>query len=87
VIHGVAHQDANIIYGTVIDDEMGDEIKVTVIAASFERWDAGTSGPPTRPVSRVGKSDASSSSSIFVDVDDRDPFDDSDEIDVPSFLK
>ena len=30
VIHGVAHQDANIIFGTVIDDEMGDEVKVTV---------------------------------------------------------
>ena len=44
VVHGVAHQDANIIFGTVIDDEMGDEIKVTVIAAGFERWDAGSSG-------------------------------------------
>jgi cell division GTPase FtsZ len=28
VVHAVAHQDANIIFGTVIDDEMGDEIKV-----------------------------------------------------------
>ena len=37
IIHGVAHQDANIIFGTVIDDEMGDEIKVTVIAAGFDR--------------------------------------------------
>ena len=39
VIHGVAHQDANIIFGTVIDDEMGDEVKVTVIAAGFDRLD------------------------------------------------
>ena len=27
IIHGVAHQDANIIFGTVIDDEMGDEVR------------------------------------------------------------
>ena len=36
VIHAVAHQDANIIFGTVIDDEMGDEVQVTVIAAGFD---------------------------------------------------
>ena len=38
VIHAVAHQDANIIFGTVIDDELGDHVRVTVIAAGFERW-------------------------------------------------
>ena len=41
VIHGVAHPDANIIFGAVIDDEMGDDVRVTVIAAGFERWDSG----------------------------------------------
>ena len=39
VIHGVAHPDANIIFGSIIDDEMGDEVRVTVIAAGFDRWD------------------------------------------------
>ncbi|HMC41135.1 MAG TPA: cell division protein FtsZ, partial [Acidimicrobiales bacterium] len=39
IIHGVAHPDANIIFGQVIDDSMGDEVRVTVIAAGFERWD------------------------------------------------
>jgi cell division protein FtsZ len=39
VIHGVAHPDANIIFGTVVDDELGDEVRVTVIAAGFDRWD------------------------------------------------
>ncbi len=34
-----AHPDANIIFGTVIDDSLGDEVRVTVIAAGF---DAGT---------------------------------------------
>ena len=36
VVHAVAHQDANIIFGTVIDDAMGDDVRVTVIAAGFE---------------------------------------------------
>ncbi|AUS80252.1 cell division protein FtsZ [Actinoalloteichus sp. AHMU CJ021] len=31
-----AHQDANIIFGTVIDDSLGDEVRVTVIAAGFD---------------------------------------------------
>ncbi|MFM1788822.1 MAG: hypothetical protein RLZZ12_171 [Actinomycetota bacterium] len=31
-----AHPDANIIFGTVIDDSLGDEVRVTVIAAGFE---------------------------------------------------
>jgi cell division protein FtsZ len=44
VIHGAAHPDANIIFGTVIDDAMGEEVRVTVIAAGFDRWD-GTSAP------------------------------------------
>ena len=44
VIHGVAHPDANIIFGAVIDDEMGDDVRVTVIAAGFERWDDTGSG-------------------------------------------
>jgi cell division protein FtsZ len=39
IIHGVAHPDANIIFGAVIDDDMGDEVRVTVIAAGFDRWD------------------------------------------------
>ena len=31
-----AHPDANIIFGTQIDDTLGDEVRVTVIAAGFE---------------------------------------------------
>jgi cell division protein FtsZ len=31
-----AHADANIIFGAVIDDALGDEVRVTVIAAGFE---------------------------------------------------
>jgi cell division protein FtsZ len=37
-----AHDEANIIFGAVIDDALGDEVRVTVIAAGFD------SGMPTR---------------------------------------
>lgn len=30
------HEDANIIFGTIIDDALGDEVRVTVIAAGFD---------------------------------------------------
>ncbi|HLF70480.1 MAG TPA: cell division protein FtsZ [Actinomycetota bacterium] len=37
IIFKSAHPDANIIFGAVIDDQLGDEVKVTVIASGFER--------------------------------------------------
>ena len=43
LIEEAAHDEANIIFGTVIDDALGDEVRVTVIAAGF---DGGT--PHTR---------------------------------------
>lgn len=36
LIEEAAHEDANIIFGTVIDDALGDEVRVTVIAAGFD---------------------------------------------------
>ncbi len=36
LIQEAAHPDANIIFGSVIDDALGDEVRVTVIAAGFE---------------------------------------------------
>jgi len=39
VIASAAHPDANIIFGAVIDDTLGDEVRVTVIAAGFDRSD------------------------------------------------
>ena len=49
LIQGAAHDDANIIFGTVIDDALGDEVRVTVIAAGFE----GGQPPRRQPVSRA----------------------------------
>jgi cell division protein FtsZ len=40
----VAHPDANIIFGAVIDDALGDEVRVTVIAAGFDKLGNGKNG-------------------------------------------
>jgi cell division protein FtsZ len=36
IIKEVAHPDVNLIFGAVIDDRMGDEIQITVIATGFD---------------------------------------------------
>src|SRR5246500_1669014 len=40
LVQEAAHPDANIIFGTVIDDSLGDEVRVTVIAAGFDATSA-----------------------------------------------
>jgi len=42
LVQEAVHPEANIIFGAVIDDTLGDEVRVTVIAAGFE------GGQPTR---------------------------------------
>ncbi|MGN6752527.1 MAG: cell division protein FtsZ [Intrasporangium sp.] len=42
LVQEAAHPEANIIFGAVIDDALGDEVRVTVIAAGFD------AGGPTR---------------------------------------
>jgi cell division protein FtsZ len=83
VVKATAHPDANIIFGTTIDDSLGDEIRITVIAAGFDRFEA------ERP--------DMSRSSIDADEDDspsspRQPRSSSfgsgdDDFDVPEFLR
>ncbi|MEE2034432.1 cell division protein FtsZ [Rhodococcus chondri] len=53
LVQEAAHIDANIIFGTVIDDSLGDEVRVTVIAAGF---DGNT--PARRPVEAAGQQQA-----------------------------
>ncbi len=37
LIQNAAHEDANIIFGAVLDERMGDEVKITVIATGFKQ--------------------------------------------------
>ncbi|HUH97472.1 MAG TPA: cell division protein FtsZ [Anaerolineales bacterium] len=48
IIRETAHPDVNLIFGAVIDPDLGDEIRVTVIATGFER-----SGVPRRALERL----------------------------------
>ncbi|MDA3639780.1 cell division protein FtsZ [Mycobacterium xenopi] len=50
LVQDAAHQDANIIFGTVIDDSLGDEVRVTVIAAGFA-----ANSPGRKPISSAGQ--------------------------------
>jgi cell division protein FtsZ len=98
IIHAVAHPDANIIFGTVIDEKMGEDVRVTVIAAGFERWEegSGSRGAPTQTPARGGLGSDTRSivlgldpirEDIFAQPDDEDLGLGEDEFDVPSFLK
>jgi cell division protein FtsZ len=51
LIQSEAHEDANIIFGTVVDENMGDEIRITVIATGFE---AEKNKPVMKNISRMG---------------------------------
>jgi cell division protein FtsZ len=46
IIKETAHPDVNLIFGAVIDENMGDEIRITVIATGFEQ----SRVAPRRPV-------------------------------------
>src|SRR5262245_54172703 len=46
VIHDAADQDANIIFGAVVDERLSDEMKITVIATGFEK--TGVAAEPLR---------------------------------------
>jgi cell division protein FtsZ len=61
IIQSAAHEDANIIFGAVLDEKMKDEVKITVIATGFKdvsrRRDA--SNPAAEVVHQVRASTAS----------------------------
>ncbi len=52
IIYEAAGNDANVIFGTVIDDKLTDEVFVTVIATGFNRK-ATAAMPTTRPTARL----------------------------------
>jgi cell division protein FtsZ len=62
VIREAADAEANIIFGTVIDDRMRDEVKVTVIATGFDG---------TRKAKQPGRHGAESAGDVEQSLDDR----------------
>jgi cell division protein FtsZ len=93
IIKETAHPDVNLIFGAVIDPEMGDEIRVTVIATGFDR-----TGVPRRIMSRQrtkpeGDSSAKTKSDQDLRVDTRRPVEveaaafNPEDLDIPTFLR
>jgi cell division protein FtsZ len=74
IIQGAAHEDANIIFGAVLDDKMKDAVKITVIATGFRE------APTTRhrhPETRVSFAAAHDEAMDFPDaLGPRDPMPD-----------
>jgi cell division protein FtsZ len=59
IIKETAHPDVNLIFGAVIDENMGDEVRITVIATGFDR--AGVRQTPAYETRQVNKSEESKS--------------------------
>ena len=77
IINSAADEDANIIFGTVIDESMGDQIRVTVIATGFD----GTEQQASKDLG--GKSSVSQAFASMPEDNLTPAFDD----DIPDFLK
>jgi cell division protein FtsZ len=96
IIHDKVHEDANIIIGLVINEEMGDLIKITAIATgfgdSFERGRRNVEDLRTRALSGTEKVDRDlptfirerqkESSRVF-----RSPLGEEHEYDIPTFMR
>ncbi|MCK6529488.1 cell division protein FtsZ [Myxococcota bacterium] len=55
LIQEEAHEDAEIIFGWVIDDTMGDEVRVTVIATGFQAQEEERATPSQPSIDRILK--------------------------------
>jgi cell division protein FtsZ len=93
VVKETAHPDANIIFGASIDDALGDEVRITVIAAGFDRYEGerplrGETRASTSLGEPEGRLARSAADSAFGE--ERSEFgdeDEDDEFDVPEFLR
>jgi len=92
VISEAAHPDANVIFGAVVDDTLGDEVRVTVIAAGFDRWGRRADEELIRPEEEIfssarGEDGADNVIRVEPDESDRLVFDAEEDLDIPSFLR
>ena len=60
LVSEAAHPEANIIFGAVIDDALGDEVRVTVIAAGFDGGQPPTKGSRDKALSGYASRDETS---------------------------
>jgi cell division protein FtsZ len=87
IVSAAADANSNIIFGAVIDDSMGDDVRVTVIATGFEH---GGGGPVQRATDEARETARTTRRRRDVTMDDRQRSSleiSDDDIDIPSFLR
>jgi cell division protein FtsZ len=98
LVQEAVHPEANIIFGAVIDDTLGDEVRVTVIAAGFDGGEPSRTKEARRtnyvaadeqgaPVTAPPAATFAPAETIPVAPGGRGFDDDDDDIDIPDFLK
>jgi cell division protein FtsZ len=102
LVEEAVHPDANIIFGAVIDDSLGDEVRVTVIAAGFAESQQRKSAPGSSGVAPVVANDLEAASDkpeeSWLLPEEQEPVateapvfaadaDDDGDLDVPDFLR
>nr|MBA2600330.1 cell division protein FtsZ [Actinomycetota bacterium] len=94
IISKSAHPDANIIFGAVVDDTLGDEVRVTVIAAGFDRWGQREAEELVKPEEDIFSAPAMANNNndrvLNLEPDreeERLIFDADEDLDIPSFLR
>ena len=92
----VAHPDANIIFGAVIDDALGDEVRVTVIAAGFDKLGEVRNGRLARVIEAEPREREAVPSLLEEEEEEEEMFkpapatvvfDADEDLDIPDFLK
>ena len=91
IIYEVAHPDANIIFGSVIDESVGEAVRVTVIAAGFDhpvpnKMPASVAAPAPAPAVNPAEMIESPRTNMFAATANEDLLGDGDD-DLPSFLR
>ncbi len=92
IVREAAHDDANIIFGSVIDEKAEDEVKITIIATGFaSAGRAPYRGRPTTPVQRTMDLEAPrqpmADRSTYSNVAREVGADVQDELDIPTYLR
>jgi cell division protein FtsZ len=84
LISQAAHPDANIIFGTIIDDTLGDQVRITVVAAGFDRFDGERPRVTERRVVDLRYTEDETGPLDELDLHEEELVED--EFDVPSFI-
>lgn len=92
IIKETAHPDVNLIFGAVVDSNMGDTLRITVIATGFER-----TGVPRRilerPSTRFDETQSQQPQSLENQMPSREPAEfqprtfNTEDLDIPTFLR